>query len=120
LEFGGIGGIIGGESHPGSMKHAIYCALISGVIGFAVAAYVSTANPSTVPWMSTTLAYILCPPGVIAGITMTDPDPESVWLFFCPLNALFYGAVGFTAWLLIVGDHDDSARKEPPDRPLDL
>jgi heme/copper-type cytochrome/quinol oxidase subunit 1 len=102
------------------MKHAIYCGLISAVIGFAVAAYVSTANRSTVPWMSTALAYILCPPGIIAGITMTDPDPESIWLFLCPLNALTYAAVGFTAWLFIAGGNNDSRRKEPPDRPLSL
>jgi hypothetical protein len=102
------------------MRHAIYCALISGAIGFAAAAYVSTANPSTAPWMSTTLAYILCPPGVLAGITMTDPDPESVWLFFGPLNAVIYGVVGFSAWRFIVGNNDESPRKEPPDRPLGL
>jgi len=104
------------------MKHAIYCALISGAIGFLVAAYVSTANPSSVPWMSPTVAYILCPPGIVAGITMTDPDPESIWLFLGPLNALIYGAVGFTLWLFIVGDSNDSAvrRKEPSDRTIGL
>jgi hypothetical protein len=62
--------------------------------------------------MSTRIAYILCPPGILAGITMTDPDPESIWLLFGPLNALIYGAVAytlFTLWLLLVGDDDNSA-----------
>jgi hypothetical protein len=69
------------------------------------------------------MAYILCPPGILAGLTMTDPDPESIWLLFGPLNALIYGAVGYTLWLLLVGrDNDDSAvsKKEGPDRPLGL
>jgi hypothetical protein len=72
--------------------------------------------------MSTRIAYILCPPGIIAGITMTDPDPESIWLLFGPLNALIYGAVAFTLWLLLVGDDDNSAvsKKEGSDRTLDL
>ena len=53
---------------------------------------------------------------------MTDPDPESIWLLFAPLNALIYGAVGCTLWLLFVGDNDNSAvsTKEGPDRPLGL
>jgi hypothetical protein len=50
--------------------------------------------------MSIRVAYILCPPGILAGLTMTDPDPESIWLLFGPLNALIYGAVGYTLWLL--------------------
>jgi hypothetical protein len=72
--------------------------------------------------MSTRIAYILCPPGIIAGITMTDPDSESIWLLFGPLNALIYGAVAFTLWLLLVGDDDNSAlsKKEGSDRTLDL
>src|SRR5581483_643898 len=87
------------------MKQAIYCALISAVIGFAVAAWLATVNPSSSPrWMSTTIAYILCHPDIFAGITMTDPDPESIWLFFGPLNALIYGSIGFMLWLLVVGE----------------
>ena len=46
------------------------------------------------------MAYILCPPGILAGLTMTGPDPESIWLLFGPLNALIYGAVGSTLRLL--------------------
>ena len=81
------------------MKQAIYCALISAVAGFAVAAYVATVNPATGPsWLSTTVAYILCPPGILAGLSMTDPDPESIWLIFGPLNAMLYGCVGFILW----------------------
>ncbi len=34
---------------------------------------------------------------------MTDPDPESVWLLFGPLNALIYGVVAYTLWLLLMG-----------------
>jgi hypothetical protein len=53
---------------------------------------------------------------------MTDPDPESIWLLFGPLNAVIYGAVGYTLWLLLVGDNDNSAvsKKEGRDRPLGL
>jgi hypothetical protein len=105
------------------MKRAIYCALIFAVVGFVVAAWVSTSNPAFgSQWMSPTIAYILCPPGILAGLTMTDPDPESIWLFFGPINALIYGAVGFTACLLIVGDDDNSAtsKKAGSDRPLGL
>ncbi len=73
--------------------------------------------------MSTGVAYILCPPGILAGLTMTDPDPESIWLLFGPLNALIYGAVGYTLWLLLVGeDNNDStvSKTRGPDRPLGL
>jgi hypothetical protein len=72
--------------------------------------------------MSATIAYILCSPGILAGLTMTGPDPESIWLFFGPLNALIYGAVGFTAWLLLMGDYENSAtsKKAGSDRPLGL
>ncbi|MGA8216844.1 MAG: hypothetical protein WB799_24885 [Candidatus Sulfotelmatobacter sp.] len=67
------------------------------------------------------IAYILCPPGILAGITMTDPDSESIWLLFGPLNALIYGAVAFTLWMLLVGGDDNSGvpEKGTPDRPLD-
>jgi hypothetical protein len=105
------------------MKRAIYCGLISAVVGFVVAVWVGSVSPASAPrWMSTRIAYILCPPGIIAGITMTDPDPESIWLLFGPLNALIYGAVAFTLWLLLVGDDDNSAvsKKEGSDRTLDL
>jgi hypothetical protein len=90
------------------MKSAIYCALISAAVGFAVAAYVGLVNPASAPgWMSTTVAYILCPPGIIAGLSMTDPDAESIWFFFGPLNALLYGCVGFTLWRMFHrSDHD--------------
>ena len=72
--------------------------------------------------MSTTVAYILCPPGILAGLSMTDPDPEAIWLLFGALNALIYGAVGYTLWRLLVGNDDNSAvsEKEGPDRPLGL
>jgi hypothetical protein len=105
------------------MKRAIYCGLISALIGFAVAVWVATINPSSGPrWMSTTIAYILCPPGILAGVTMTDPDAGSIWLFFGPVNALIYGAVGYTLWLFLVGDDGNSpaSKKERSDRPLDL
>jgi hypothetical protein len=105
------------------MKKAVYFALISAAVGFAVAAWVGTASPQSSPkWMSTTIAYILCPPGILGGITMTDPDPESIWLFFGPLNAAIYGAVGFTLWLFFMGDDDNSATtgKDNSDRPLGL
>jgi hypothetical protein len=103
------------------MKRAIYCGLISAVIGFAVAAWIGTTSPASAPkWMSTLIAYILCPPGILAGLTMTDPDAESIWLFFGPVNALIYGAVGYTLWLLLVGDDDNSAESKKEDRPLGL
>lgn len=72
--------------------------------------------------MSTTIAYILCPPGILAGITMTDPDAESIWLLFGPLNALLYAAVGYTAWLFFVGDGDatSDSKKGNGDKPLGL
>jgi hypothetical protein len=53
--------------------------------------------------MSTTLVYILCPPGIVAFISMTNPDAESVWLFYGPLNALLYGAIGYVFWLFFMG-----------------
>jgi hypothetical protein len=105
------------------MKRAIYCALISAVIGFVIAAWIATIPPASEPrWMSATIAYILCPPGMLAGLAMTDPDPDSIWLFLGPLNALIYGAVGFTAWLFMIGDDDNSvaSKKEGPDRPYGL
>jgi hypothetical protein len=70
--------------------------------------------------MSTWLAYILCPPGILAGFTMTDPDPGSIWLLFGPLHALIYGAVGYKLCKPIVIDNDNSAvsEREGPDRPL--
>ncbi len=106
------------------MKKAFYCALITAAIGFAVAVWVSTASPQSAPrWMSTTLApYILCPPVILGVISMTDPDPESIWLFFAPLNAGIYGAMGFTLWLFFMGDDEYSAtsKKDNSDRPFDL
>ena len=50
--------------------------------------------------------------------TMTDPDAGSNWLFFGPVNAPIYGAVGYTLWLFLVGDDDKSAasKKERSDR----
>src|SRR6478735_3927320 len=105
------------------MKRAICCGFISAVIGFLVAAWVSTVNPlSESHWMSTTAAYILCPPGILAGMTMTDPDAESIWLLFGPLNALIYGVLGFALWLRIVGRDRESlvARYEDRERPSGL
>jgi Na+/H+ antiporter NhaC len=105
------------------MKWAIYCALISAVIGFVVAAFLFIDSQSSGPsWMSPTIVYILCPPCVVSGISVTDPDAESIWLFFGPLNALIYGAVGFTLWMYVVGDRDDSTPSKPEstDRPLGL
>lgn len=67
------------------------------------------------------IAYILCLPGIFSAITRTDPDTESVWLFFGPANALIYGAVGYTAWLFFMGDGDTkTSKKEDSDRPLGL
>jgi hypothetical protein len=105
------------------MKRAIYCGLISAVVGFLVAVWLANTPPRSTPrWMSTTVAYILCPPGIFAGLTMTDPDAESTWLFFGPLNALLYGFLGYTLWLLIMGDHESSASPENGnrERPLGL
>ena len=106
------------------MKKAIYCALVAAAIGFAVAAWAFTISPQSAPsWMSTTIVpYILCPSGILAGLSMSDPDAESIWLFFCPLNAAIYGAVGFTFWLFFMGDDDYSAtsKKNNSDRHFDL
>ncbi len=52
---------------------------------------------------------------------MTDPDTESIWLFFGPANAFIYGAVGYTTWLFFVGDDDTTtSKKNASDRPLGL
>lgn len=53
---------------------------------------------------------------------MTDPDAESIWLLFGPLNAVIYGVVGFALWLRIVGNDDESlvAKYKDRERPLDL
>ena len=101
------------------MKSAVYCALICVVIGFAVAGYVLTAGPSRMP---TTIAYIVCPPVILAGLMVNDPHPASLWMILGGLNALLYGAAGFTLWLLVMGDSDDSAasESESPDRSLGL
>jgi len=80
------------------MKRAIFCALISAAVGYAIAVYVGKLSPSDAPWMSAPIAYILCPPGILAGLTMTDPDNQSLWLLFGPLNAILYGWVGFAVW----------------------
>ena len=79
------------------MKRAVYCALISAVAGFAIAIYVASTPPLPITplWLQSTIAYILCPPGILAGLTLTDPDAVSIWLLFGPLNALIYGFVGF-------------------------
>lgn len=101
------------------MKRAIYCALISAIVGFAMAAWLAnpTPSPSTLNPSSSIIPYVLCPPAIFAAIFMTDPDAGSIWFFFGPLNALIYGAVGFTLWLLVVGDDDNSAvsKKEGSD-----
>ena len=103
------------------MKRAIYCGLISAFVGFVVAAWVATLSPSSAPrWLSTTVAYILCPPGILAGISMTDPDVESVWLLYGPANALIYGAIGYTFWLFFMGDDAAGSKKDGSDRPLGL
>ena len=106
------------------MKKAMYCALIGTAIGFAVAVWVFTASPESAPrWMSTTIApYILCPPVMLAGLSMSDPNPESIWLFFAPLNAVIYGAMGFSVWLFFTGVDECFARfkKDNSDRPRDL
>jgi hypothetical protein len=51
------------------------------------AASVALTRSSGPRWMSATIAPILCPPAILA-ITVTDPDAESIWLFFrsrqCP------------------------------------
>ena|ERR1700733_8310287 len=103
------------------MKRAIYCGLISAVVGFVVAAWVAFINPSSAPrWMSRTIAYVLCPPGILAGISTTDPDAESVWLLYGPLNAIIYGAVGYTLWLFFMGNDDTASKNDGSDRPLNL
>jgi predicted permease len=99
------------------MKHAIYCGLICAAVGFLVAAWVGSVNPSSAPrWMSTTVSYVLCPPGIFAGLSMTDPDADSIWLFFGPLNALIYGAIGFVFWLFFMGDDDTSSENDDSDK----
>ncbi|MGO9862864.1 MAG: hypothetical protein ACLPLR_04560 [Terriglobales bacterium] len=99
------------------MKKAIHCALITAAIGFTVAVWVFTVSPQSAPrWVSTTLApYILCPPGILAVLSMSDPDPESIWLLFAPHNAAIYGGMGFTLWLFFMGDDEYSAtsKKDP-------
>ena len=68
------------------MKKAFYCALITAAIGFAVAVWVSTASPQSAPrWMlnNDTCSLHPVPARYLLGvISMTDPDPESIWLFF--------------------------------------
>lgn len=72
------------------MKRAIFCAFICAVAGFAIAAYVGSVNPATAPsWMSTTVAYILCPPGILAGLSMTDPDLKASG-YFLALSTLSF------------------------------
>ncbi len=79
------------------MKRAIFCAFICAVAGFAIAAYVGTVNPATAAsWMSTTVAYILFPPAILARLSMTDPDPEKHLATFWPSQR--YGCVGFILW----------------------
>ena len=51
---------------------------------------------------------------------MTDPDAESVWFLFGPLNALIYGAIGYTFWLFFMGDDDTASKKEDSKRLLGL
>ena len=107
------------------MKRAIFCALISAVVGFAVAAWLCNPTPSasTPNSSSSIIPYILCPPAIFAAIFMFDPDAGSIWFFFGPFNALIYGAVGFTLWLLVVGDDDNSPvskKEEGSHRPLGL
>jgi hypothetical protein len=51
---------------------------------------------------------------------MTDPDVESIWLFFGPLNALIYGAVGFMFWMVTIGLDSPTSQRDASDRPLDL
>jgi hypothetical protein len=104
------------------MKRAVYCGLISAVFGFLIAAYLLSPRPSSLPhWMSSRIAYVLCPPGILARMSMTDPDAESIWILFAPLNALIYGGLGCTLWLVLAGDDDGSASsKAGSDRPLGL
>jgi hypothetical protein len=68
--------------------------------GYAIAVYIANVPPSSsVPiWLQATIAYILCPPGILAGLTATDPDAGSIWFLFAPLNALLYGLIGFVLW----------------------
>ena len=110
-----------------AMKRAIYCALLSAVVGFLIAAYLTSpvslpSLPSMLQPSSSIIPYILCPPVIFTAIFMADPDAESVWFFFGPFNALFYGAVGYTLWMLIMGDDDYSevSGKDHPDKSLGL
>ena len=81
-----------------AMKRAVYTGLICAVIGYAIAVVVGRIPPSTsIPiWMQAAIAYILCPPAILAGLTATDPDINSLLFFFGPLNAFIYGVVGLT------------------------
>jgi hypothetical protein len=85
----------------GGMRRAICFALICGVLGFAIAFWLGTTNPSRITWMPSILAFILCPPGILAAMTATDPDRESLYLIFGPLNATLYAVVGFMVWRYI-------------------
>lgn len=59
--------------------------------------------------MPSILAFVLCPPGILAAISMTDPDRGSIYLIFGPLNAILYAIVGFKVWRYVAADGD----KEP-------
>jgi predicted permease len=98
------------------MRRAIYCGLVCAAIGFGVAAWVSTLTPTSSPrWMSAKVAFILFPAAVVNAFSMTDPD-SGIWF----LNALIYGAVGYTFWLFFMGDDPTTAsKKDGSGRPLD-
>jgi hypothetical protein len=83
------------------MKGAVYCGIISAVVGFIVAAYLST-SPGPPHWMSLIFVHILCPPYIlitIAGLSLADPDMSSIWIVGL-FNAAIYGIVGLVLWQL--------------------
>ncbi len=53
--------------------------------------------------MSATIAYILCSPAILAGLTMTGPDPESIWLFFGPPKCADQWGGGFYCMVAVDG-----------------
>ena len=77
-----------------SMRQVFLIAALVGVIGYAVAIYVSNDTA-----MSPTIGYLLCPPAILGRATVADPDSQIIWDFYAPLNAFLYAVVAFSIGL---------------------